>query len=312
MKKALSKIILTLAVVFYCLGTTLLLTACGSKFNGNELLKVYVKQGSLSTKVELDDQLDTSKVVLMLELMNHIKYEIPHDNLTIDESEVDTTKAGTYDLKISYNYKIDENLTYTGNHVEKIKVRQGVDIVSVMDMSSALLTEYVKNSGEQSNKEEEFVNIDTSNVKTITVGDDNEFNFRINATGLDEDGEPIEDLEIFRTNVTIKHNGETLPAENDYVTVNTATTVFKFKEAAVGETFEVTVAAANPVAGYNVSPFKANLKVVDGFNVYNAHDLAVYDNSVAHKNWYAPLKEEWGLTGITPKAIILQNNILAL
>ena len=320
--KRLSTILLTFAVAICCLASSLLLVACGSQNESIKVKNVYVKSDTLDTKINIGEELDTSRIVLVLQLSNKLKYEIEHDKLTIDDSAVDTSKAGEYVLKISYEEKVTDDLSVKDIYNQKIIVRYPADAIKVNSMSSDLLTDYTTYSGERpENNHEEF------KIKRnyLMVGDDNEFNFRISATGLDDDGELVENLDLFRTIITVKLNGQELTGEDlaRYVTIDDTTTTFDFTDAAIAEVtgqdangrdqydkvFHIMVEAANPADGYRLQKIETDLVVVDGYNVYNARQLSVYDNSESHSDWYAPIKAAEGLTNVTPSAIVLQKDI---
>lgn len=64
------------------------------------------------------------------------------------------------------------------------------------------------------------------------------------------------------------------------VAIDTDKTTLNFTEAAIGKNFKITVKAANPDPEYDADDtmFVAVLNVIDGYNVYNAAELSVFDN----------------------------------
>ena len=107
-------------------------------------------------------------------------------------------------------------------------------------------------------------------------------------------------------------------SDDEYVDAFTSETAgIDFSEAAVGKTFKVIItpryltvlqAAADYAVEYEV-------KVVDGYNVYEAWELLYMDNSDATYNYdskylyWTAMKEEKGIT-YSPNAIILQKDIV--
>ena len=302
-----------------CLGCGIALAACGKV-----TLKSITIDSGLNRSVLVGEELDTSNVVATVKWSDGKTATITSADLEF--SEIDTTKPGTKELTITYT---KEDYTF----VVKIKVgATDAEVESIIRMESKLLTQYNANVGVSQAEKTGFKDDEDKTAKRIYVGDDNAFNFRIAATGIDSEGEDIE-LASLQTTVTVKLvEGETKTtltgdALKQYVSVNPTNAVLDFTEDAIGHVFEVTVDAVKK-GGYPVKPFTATLTVVDGFNVYDALDLSVYDNKYEHlsaenkantaRNHYgyvalhAQVMAKYGMTaeeiaGI--KAMILQNNI---
>ena len=302
-----------------CLGCGIALAACGKV-----TLKSISIESGLNRSVLVGEELDTSNVVATVKWSDGKTETITSADLVF--GEIDTTTPGTKDLTITYT---KEDYTF----VVKIKVgATDAEVESIIRMESKLLTQYNANVGVSQAEKTGFKDDEDKTSKRIYVGDDNAFNFRIAATGIDGEGEDIE-LASLQTTVTVKLvEGDTKTtltgdALTQYVSVNPTNAVLDFTEDAIGHVFEVTVDAVKKGA-YPVKPFTATLTVVDGFNVYDALDLSVYDNKYnnlsetgkqdAARNHFgylakhAQVMAKYGMTadeiaGI--KAMILQNNI---
>lgn len=302
-----------------CLGCGIALAACGKV-----TLKSITIDSGLNRSVLVGEELDTSNVVATVKWSDGKTATITSADLEF--GEIDTTTPGTKDLTITYT---KEDYTF----VVKIKVgATDAEVESIIRMESKLLTQYNANVGVSQAEKTGFKDDEDKTAKRIYVGDDNAFNFRIAATGIDGEGEDIE-LASLQTTVTVKLvEGETKTtltgdALTQYVSVNPTNAVLDFTEDAIGHVFEVTVDAVKK-GSYPVKPFTATLTVVDGFNVYDALDLSVYDNKYnnlsetgkqnTERNHFgylakhAQVMAKYGMTaeeiaGI--KAMILQNNI---
>ena len=223
---------------------------------------------------------------------------------------LDLTTVGTKTVKVTYVYNAEKNLAiefFVQITVNPVPEEQKL-LLTAFD--SDLLEEFKTNSGTQANKEIEFV----TTGKTHLVGDDNALDFRINAKGI-VDGNIVENLQGVKTEIVVKQNGAVLSA-TDYAKYVESTTYssIDFKDAAVNQEFEVVVTATNydPEGGYyddqDKPTFTLNFKVVDGYNVYDAKGLSLFDNANIDGNWNT-LKTAWGLDNVTTSALVLQNSI---
>ena len=299
MKKYLTAMLSFVILVVGCF----MLTACGEV----KLLKAYVEDGTIKTTLTVNETLDTSNVVAHFEFSNKTKVEVAANNLTF--SNVDTSTTGEKTLTITYG-KYSFNITIT-------VVESGEVVEKIDSFSSDLLVDFNTNRGVSSTEQNGF----KLNNKPLYVGDDNAFNFRINAKVRDNNFDLVPATVV---NTTIKvelKDGETyteltgadLEAK---VSINDQTNELDFTQAAVGSVFRVTVTAVNyNTAMFDNAPsFTTELKVVDGWNVYNAKDLSLFDNgNRRNKEWainaWAAKKQANNLAGVTTNGIILQDTI---
>ncbi len=313
------KIFTYLCAVFMCVVSAIGLAACGKvTVTGAEVIS------GIETTIVKNTELDTSNVVVKIKYSDNTTENITSADLEF--GAIDTTTTGNKDLTIKH-----KKSGYEFTLVIRV-VEDEADVNTILSMQSDLWVEHTNYKKVQTSKENEFYDRE----QPLYVGDDNRFNFRLNATGLNSLGERVENLRAVRTNVTVKLvegntkitlTGDTLAG---YVDVNTINAELDFTEEAIGKTFEVTVVAANVEEGYDETQtsFTATLNVIDGFNVYDAQDLSVYDNKYynleqseinenyrTHAGYQAMHEAVATKYGITLndikaiKAVILQNNI---
>lgn len=294
MKKA-TKFIVSFMMI---LCSVIILSACKPKIESAE-----VKQGTLETIIVKGEELDTSKTVVIFTYTDKSTIEVEADKLVF--AEFNSNLIGTHNLKITY-----EDFSF---EVQIKVVATEADVNAITSLSSKLLTEFKANSGLQGATEEdkqtEFVNLN----EPLYVGDDNAFDFRISATGLDSIGNIVTNLTRVRTIIKVElKNGESFVelTGNDLentVEIDDINTTLDFKESAIGKTYRVTVSAENVDEDYieeeaQTTSFSTELTVVDGYNVYSARDLALYDNTHESYNNIKP-------TDQSVKALILQSDI---
>ncbi len=115
------------------------------------------------------------------------------------------------------------------------------------------------------------------------VGDDNKFYFYLNVVILDENYNIIEtDGRTERTTVNVYKDGELLSDYSAYVAFNPADNSYDFTEAAIGSTFTLEIRPEDPSRYDPSNPdiVKTHtVKVVDGYNVYEAWELNMMTNS---------------------------------
>lgn len=300
--KKFAKIFTMIAICFVC---AFGFVACGK----NPIVSAVVKNGTLITTVVKDQEVDTSSVEVVLTYKDKTTKTVKTEDLKF--SNVDTSTTGEKDLTITYE---KENYSFT----VKIKVvASEADVISVISLESELVQDFVAKKNATGVEQTEFRNHDDY----IYAGTENTFHFRIKATGVDLEGNPLSNLKKVRTVVTVavmKYSSwVVLSDENvaDYMTINTEDATFKFKDSAIQEeAFRITVKAANPEAGMeeaNVS-FTAEVKVIDAFNVYTEKELCAFDNTTTDINKsfdWSEIKEEVGVAGKNIKGIILQSDL---
>lgn len=278
--------------VIMMLTSIIILSACKPKIE-----KGYIKTGTLETIIIKGEELDTSKAIAVYTYSDNTVIEVSAEDLTF--GAFDSSEIGTKKLTVTY-----ENYTF---EVSIKVVPTEADVNSITSLESELINEFNEKRSSQEEKTEEFL----YKNEPLYVGDDNAFDFRIFATGIDGNGQLQTGLTKVRTNIIVKLKTEAgeqlIPDEelSNYVSIDTENTLLDFTENAIGKDFKVEVSAVNRNELYENNPtsFNAILKVVDGYNVYNARDLSVYDNTYSSYDNIRP-------TNAKVNAVILQNDIL--
>ncbi len=286
------------------------LTGCGK---GDEIVGAQVVSGTIATTVAKGGTVDTSK------MKAQIRYK-EAETKTVDMSEMeivqapDTSVVGETTMKVKYNgyeFTVTIRVVATESDVNSISLLESQLLIDYE--ANRKITPGAKDMADQSTWRNEFFIGDSP----LYVGDDNAFNFRLNAAGRDGAGKPVLDIEKVRTNISIaRKEGSTFVALDEdgietYIDeIDTEHTTIDFSDAAKGQVFQVLVEAANKdySAEENATKFTAVLHVIDGYNVYNAADLSIYDNANRDGIW-TDKKAATGMTGKTTNAIILQDNI---
>ncbi len=280
-----------------CFG--IVLSACKPKIESAQ-----VKNGTLETTIAKGEELDTSKTIVIFNYSDSSTKEVAAKDLTFGEIDINT--VGTQKLKITFeDYSFEVSIKVVATEA---------DVNTITLLTSKLLDEFNANKSTQGtdakSKEMEFVDRD----QILMVGDDNPFDFRIFASGFDGSGAKKTEIARVRTNVKVEEKQGTTYTEltgdnlTNVVEIDTINTTLDFSESAIGKTYRVTVSAVNVDEDYleedgATTSFSTELQVIDGYNVYNAKDLSLYDN--VHS----------GFDAIRPttqpvKALILQNNII--
>lgn len=295
MKNIFKNILKYLCVIVLVVGFGFSLAACKPK-----VVAGYVKDGTLQTTVMKGEELDLSNVVVVVSFSDKATLEVSVDKLHI--GQIDTSMSGVKQLPITYG-----GFTF----YVPITVITDDEGVTVTSMVSELLSDYNANKSEKQNKQTEF----NDRNQPLYVGDDNKFNFRINANGIDAEGNLVTNISKVRSNITVTEiasDGTRYLLEGDalnrLVAVDTDECTFDFTVQSIGKTFEISVSALNFDEDYDTSKrgFTATVEVVDGFNVYNARELSVYDN---HNMGYNEIKSSLGLRNTVVNGIVLQNDI---
>lgn len=167
-----------------------------------------------------------------------------------------------------------------------------------------------------------------NDVDYYVVGDDNAFIFLPRATSIDFEAETEVPLENFTASTTVKMlvEGEykllerkSTAVKNEYeyydgstlfLTEKADENEYLFTAAAQDNVFLLSVLPDASVYTYaedSIDPVEIEVKVTDGFNVYNVQQLCVLDNS-KETDW-AAIKGSLGLLNVDPNAVILHGNM---
>lgn len=289
--------------------SSIMLVACGKA----KIESASIKEGTLPTYIYTNDEFDTSDAVAVVKWSNKKTTYVDAKDLTFDMKSLDLSTVGEKELAITYN---DFNFTYTF----EVRERGQEDTnkkYNVGSVSSGLVTDFLSNSASnKENKSTQFVitNSTTAMVNNIKAGSNNNFDFRMKAFGEVDGTMDYMDNSLLKTNVEVLiKNGTDFSVIGDDVYGNYVekvnNTSIKFAKGAEGKTFKINVKLTN--AKKDNLGFSMVVDVVNGYNVYNAKDLSVFDNTNAENGWTS-LKNAWGLSEIDSNSIssiILQDNI---
>ena len=156
------------------------------------------------------------------------------------------------------------------------------------------------------NSRKEVLKKDTFKDKNskLFAGCDNYFDLQISGTTTNN-----QTVTEFETIITIlMQDGDDwveIPNLAQYAEIIKEKSRIQFTENAVDKTFKITAKAKKTLG--TVADLVYEVKVVKGYNVYNANQLSVLGND--DNNGWKEWKEANGLYGINPEAIILQTNI---
>ena len=312
MEKTKSNLVKCLIAFCICLIPFALFAGCGEVTPTSMTLKA----DTLETTLVRGESLDTSNVVVVVTYSDNTTKEIQASELQF--STVDTSTTGTKTLTITYAYDEENSITCD---VDITVVATEADVMSISRLQSQLIVDYNGNRT-ATGQNDSFIDQN----QPLYVGDDNAFDFRINAAGYDRDGQVVTNIVNPRTTITVEIIGDnplTTEVEADttytvlngtdlehFVTINAETSTLDFTEDAIGHQFRVTVEATNKdeTAEESATRFTAVLSVIDAYNVYTATDLMMYDNYYTE---YDMLRAQLGLPDSdTINGLVLQADIV--
>lgn len=233
-----------------------------------------------------------------------IKYEYKLQEAADETySLIKPTELGLYTVRIS----VEETSNYNGIAAEtfNFKIYDQRSSSQVLTWSSSLLKDRTTNA-------QNFV--DKSNI--LIAGSQNKFSLQILA---EVKGSP-DTIEQVDANITMQKwdagTSSYKAIENvaEYATITNSFNYINFTSSAVGNQFKITVSPTNVASGYDVEDLVYEVKVVDGYNVYEADELSVIVNAYNHddektENGWRAFKQEKGLAGVEANAVVLQSNI---
>lgn len=203
-----------------------------------------------------------------------------------------------------------EATNYTFSYVPGTLTVNGTQVAAMVTNYTPHLLEAYEGNTDNTKRGEQERFVDTDNP--LTAGDDNTFDLQLSASVLIDDDE--ETVAEFETNITVAvFDGttyNTLDAtglQTYFDEIDNIKNTLDFSTAAVGKTFKITVFPKNTDPLYNLVATDYIVRVVDGYNVYNADDLSIMTN-VNGMGWDA-WKQAKGYAGITAKALVLQKKI---
>lgn len=234
-------------------------------------------------------------------------FSLKYNEAYMDVADATTTTIGentlTIYLTIANNTQV--STTYTYNVVEQINQDEIIgfeDPEFVTTYSKTIAKNTYTSTGSNGIKGFEITN------NPFLVGCQNAWFYKpiAHTENTDENG-----LQTYATEVKVYLNGSSTPLTDEqlaeYVVIDTLETQsYQFSTEAINKIFKIEVSPLGQADEF-VSTF--TFTVVDAYNVYNARDLSVFDNTNSAGKWTA-LKTEWGIPlDLDVHSIVLQNNI---
>ena len=272
-----------------------------------EIVSSKLKEGILfSTTIKQGNEIDFTNFAVTVTYDDGHTEDVFYGNsrLVIDLSNFDKNKAENQTIKYTVDGK-KFNL--------RIKVEVPTYLNNVSSFESTFVKGYLKNSAENASaKESEFIQLN----KDAVVGSVNAVDFGLIAkadkVALDYSQMNIDfKIEKFINDAYVELTGNDLLP---YATVDPRKHTIQFTSLANGEKFRIKCSILNydnsddSQIGTDNNYFEIVVKVIDAYNVYNAHDLSVIDNKNENGYWTS-LKAEWGLTNVNVKAVVLMGDI---
>lgn len=230
------------------------------------ITKISINSASVSSKLTVGSQLDTTNVELSILCSNGAT--IVRRAQSVDTSNLDTTTEGIYTITAGYNGFTSEDYT--------------VYIVEANSNYAVFDAELPSSISSLDSKKEQFINKGYGYI----VGDDNPFILKLQVVALDENGDLVDDdlsdvsfvsyFELYLDGVQL--TGDELAK---YASFNGEKHSIQFTPDAVGKKFTIKVAPE----GLESAAKSLDVEVVDGLNIYEAWELNYLTNMAEE---YAP------------------------
>lgn len=267
MKKSIA-LLLAIMLVVSCLS----FVACDNTPDV-KVTSISVKEGTLPTTVKQDTVIDYNKVIVVVKFSDGTTKELAVTSNGFKYQAVDTSVAGKATFKVTYADQ-ETTVEVTVEAVEK-------NIYSVTEFSN---TEgykmYEVNKAEQSNKENEFYVKDAP----YAVGSVNGYvcNPKVIAVDIMSGNDDEVELKNVKTTYELFEDGSTTALTGDNLTKYLAkvdNNVYYFTPAANDKQFRLKITLSEEYDTILDTPYiEQTIKVVDGYNVYDAKGLSVLDN----------------------------------
>ena len=248
-------------ILIFIISLLLSLTSC---IGDRSVVSLDITEG-LKLSYELNEVPDFSGIKAIATYNDDTTVELGAESLTI--SPLDTSTSGTKLIKITFeDYSVDIAVTVKGAAFDP----NTLSILSATIPDSLASFNAAKDS---------YINKDLP----YNIGDDNPFIFRLNVTAINAAGTPTS-ISSYTSVSLVYLEDSTTPLEGEellsYVTIDEQNNSFDFTEAAIGKTFTIATRPADVALGYEDKfTKKLTVKVVDGYNVYEAYELNYITNA---------------------------------
>ena len=275
------------------------------------VVKAEIVENTFDAQIYLGEEFNTEDIILKLTYQSGETVEIDASQLEI--TNIDNLNLGNQEFTVSY--KLGDT---TYSDIATVEVAKNYTIMGFDD--PAFVTSYQINSQTQNT----YNATGSTGVKGFTVlnnpyivGDDNEFIYAPTLSIRWEGTNNLGVIENYKAEYKIylvEDTENTLLEDENldyYVLVNEVEKTLKFTNKAVGKTFSISVLPKFITEDEldNISASEFTFNVIDGYNVYNAADLSLFDNTNVNGKWTEYKNANGIALDLDVKAIILQNNI---
>ena len=268
MKKSIA-LLLAIMLVVSCLS----FVACDNTPDV-KVTSISVKEGTLPTTVKQNTVIDYSKAMIVVTFSDGTQKEFSLTSNGVKYDKIDTSKAGKVTFKVTY---ADKEATVEVTVEENLNARYSVIEFGNTDGYNM----YTVNKAEQSNKENEFYVKDAP----YTVGSVNGYVCVPKTTAVDTASGTDEEVQLADVKTTFKlfEKGAAKELVGDELAKYLAkaeNNVYYFTSAANDKQFTLEITLSDEYDTILETPvIKQDIKVVDGYNVYDAKGLSVLDNT---------------------------------
>ncbi len=233
------------------------------------IVSVEIDAESVSAKVAVDQELDTSEIILIITDSNGGIREITRSSeIEVNTSGLDTSKLGKGYINATFRGVTSDNYSVTVYDPDSEYIITGVELPqSLVNWNSTV-----------ANNMKSFFK---KNDSPYLVGDDNAFIFTLTLSGYTLDGVKVDSITSYTSASKVYLDGVELTGDElaKYVSIDESKNAFDFTEEAIGKSFKIETRPAHGVDGYE-SDFTrvAEVTVVDGYNIYKAYELNFITN----------------------------------
>lgn len=290
------KLLYTFSLMFVMVFASIMLSACGK----GDPKSISVKENTMPTTVLINEELDTSKLVLLVKYENGSIEEVARND-KMEISNLDTSTIGIKDLTIKY-LNLETQI--------KIKVVNEEQTYTISGFEMPGFYNQYKNSLNSSgNTENDFL----VRTNTYKVGDDNGFVFLPKITAIDPINQEYKTIYSYESKAKVEMmDGEYRELSNEelanYVAVDNLNSSFDFTERAIKEKFRITVEPADN--SFGVDPLTFECEVVDGWNIYNAAGFSRLSNSAESQADWAEYKTKNNIGNEKISSLVFHDNII--
>ncbi len=242
------------------------LAACGGNKDDEDkvtVTSIKVKDGTYPKTLEVGETPDFSNIKVEVSLSDGTTKEVGITEVTL--SNIDTSTEGVKKLEVTYEGKTASVNITVGEPEEDV-------FIAGIELPQNIVTR------------ESYKNNFKDSTLPYYVGDDNPYLFYVNVMMFDSNDDPVDvDSKTYPTSTRVfliddetsqetELTGDALTA---MVVKDEANNTYDFTEAAIGKTFRLEI---KPLENYNGAPKSQVVRVVDGYNVYNAKELNLLTN----------------------------------